>query len=105
MHACLLQKRRQMEEMQAMAAQPQVQEQMAQMAAVMQNTALMERMEQLKVRPAGRGSPTLSFAKRCQEPPAVHECRELAGRTNPGAAHRPHHRPCGTHRGMRCWHG
>jgi hypothetical protein len=58
MHACLLQKRRQMEEMQAMAAQPQVQEQMAQMAAVMQNTALMERMEQLKVRLVGRGSPT-----------------------------------------------
>ena len=48
-----------------MAAQPQVQEQMAQMAAVMQNTALMERMEQLKVRAAGRGPSTAhSFLRR-----------------------------------------
>ena len=109
MHACLLQKRRQMEEMQAMAAQPQVQEQMAQMAAVMQNTALMERMEQLKVRSAGRGPLTLYAIRRkhCSETehqPCMTAESSLAART-PALQHRPHHRPCGTHRGMRCWHG
>ena len=54
---CFAQQRRRMEEMQAAAARPEVQQQMAQMAAVMQNKDLMERMQQLKVRVA------------CQDPP------------------------------------
>jgi hypothetical protein len=40
--------------MQAMAQAPEVQEQMAQMAAVMQNKQLMDRMQQLRVRIASQ---------------------------------------------------
>lgn len=67
-----------------MAAQPQVQEQMAQMAAVMQNTALMERMEQLKVRGADRGPSTAhSFRRETVQKCTLCMTAELAGRTNP----------------------
>jgi hypothetical protein len=51
-----------MEEMQAAAARPEVQQEMAQMAAVMQNKDLMDRMQQLKVRfcmPPAHNTPSL----------------------------------------------